>query len=235
VAAAVALFKRERHAAIALLLDAIDADVLVDAQCYLWGGAALAMPFGEWRETTNIDLVIADGCGYRELRQSISERGIRSMFHTPIVVSREPVTDQYGIQAVLESTVGPVRLKISYETRMPLERPSVSDNVCGVRALTVADLVASKLLAIDDRWQGPTNYSRDLIDLAVLKANRTDWISGHSKARGTYGDAVDDSLRRAVEFALYEPGWLDLCVHQMKMDIDVGNLRPLISGLAESA
>ncbi|MCZ4279029.1 hypothetical protein [Rhodococcoides yunnanense] len=146
MAAAVALFKRERHAAIALLLDAIDADVLVDAQCYLWGGAALAMPFGEWRETTNIDLVIADGCGYRELRQGISERGILSMFHTPIVVSREPVTDQYGIQAVLESTAGPVRLKISYETRMPLERPSVSDNVCGVRALTVADLVARACL-----------------------------------------------------------------------------------------
>jgi hypothetical protein len=234
VVADVALFERKRHAAIAQLLDSIDADVLVDAQCYLWGGAALAMPFGEWRETTNIDLVVASGYGYRELRQGISERGIPSMFRTPVVVSREPVTDHYGIQAVLESTAGPVRLRMSYDTRMPLTRPSVSNNVCGVRALTVADLVASKLLAIDDRWQGSASYSRDLIDLAELKANRTDWISGHSKALRIYGGTVDDSLRRAVDFTLSEPGWLDLCARQLRMDTNVIDLGSSIAALTAS-
>lgn len=233
-AAAVSLFERTRHSAIALLLEALDADLLSSKQCYFGGGTAMAMRFGEWRLSTDIDMIVSDWDGYRELRTAISEGGIDAITRSPISPVRDVVADQYGVRTMLDSDDGPVKFEIIHEGRIDLDRATAEDTVCGVATLTVADMVATKLLANDDRWADRSVYSRDLIDLAMLSADDDDWATGYRKAAAAYGSTVDAKLRRATEFALAEADWLKTCIHQMQMDVAVSDLRDRIEALGSS-
>ncbi|WP_187298389.1 nucleotidyl transferase AbiEii/AbiGii toxin family protein [Rhodococcus sp. BS-15] len=228
------MFERKRHAAIALLLDALDADLLSSKQCYFGGGTAMAMRFGEWRLSTDIDMIVSNWDGYRELRVAISEGGIDAISRSPITQVRDVVADQYGIRTMLDSDDGPVKFEIIHEGRIDLDRATADDAVCGVATLTVPDMVATKLLANDDRWADRSVYSRDLIDLAMLSADDDDWAAGYRKAAAAYGSTVDTKLRRATEFALADTAWLKTCIHQMDMDIAVSDLRTRIEALQGS-
>lgn len=45
------MFDRLHHQHIALLLGSLDADLLLNAQCLFGGGTAMALRFGEYRES----------------------------------------------------------------------------------------------------------------------------------------------------------------------------------------
>ncbi|MEV8236420.1 nucleotidyl transferase AbiEii/AbiGii toxin family protein [Rhodococcus sp. NPDC077669] len=137
---------------------------------------------------------------------------------------RNVVTDQFGIQTLLDSDDGPVRFKIVYESRISLDFATSEDAVCGVSTLTVADMVATKLLANDDRWTDHSVYSRDLIDLAMLSADPDSWNAGSRKAASAYGPTVQAKLRRASECSLANPTWLKTCISQMQVDVSVTDL-----------
>lgn len=199
--------------------------------CYFGGGTAMAMRFGEWRLSTDIDMIVSDWDGYRQLRHGVSEYGIGSITRSPIRALRDVVADQYGIRTLLDSDDGPVKFEIIHEGRIDLDPATSSDEVCGVATLTVADMVATKLLANDDRWADRSVYSRDLIDLAMLSADPEDWKLGYDKAVGAYGSTVGLKLGRAIDFALSEPDWLKTSIHQMSMDIAVSELRDYIGVL----
>lgn len=225
------MFERTRHSAIGLILEELDADLLLNTGCYFGGGTAMAMRFGEWRLSTDIDMIVSDWDGYRQLRTAVSEGGIDAIARNKIESIRGVTSDQYGIRTMLDSHDGPVKFEIIHEGRISLDRAGAEDTVCGVATLTVVDMVATKLLANDDRWADRAVYSRDLIDLAMLSADSTDWAAGLRKASDAYGSTVDAKLRRAVEFALADADWLETCIHQMDMDVAVSELRDRIEAL----
>ncbi|HKW83534.1 MAG TPA: nucleotidyl transferase AbiEii/AbiGii toxin family protein, partial [Burkholderiaceae bacterium] len=49
------MFEREHHRRVATVLEALDADVLKANACLFGGGTAIALRYGEYRESVDID------------------------------------------------------------------------------------------------------------------------------------------------------------------------------------
>lgn len=62
------MFERAHHRRIAAVLTALDGDRLRALSCLFGGGTAIALRCGEYRESVDIDFLVADADGYRELR-----------------------------------------------------------------------------------------------------------------------------------------------------------------------
>ena len=101
----------------------------------------------EYRESDDIDFLISDLSGYRELRQLATTRdGINALTATPLNQVREVLADQYGIRTLLEVEGAVIKFEIVHEGRISFDPPGPDDHICGVPTLTRLDMVTSKLL-----------------------------------------------------------------------------------------
>ncbi|MEQ1875457.1 MAG: nucleotidyl transferase AbiEii/AbiGii toxin family protein [Bdellovibrionia bacterium] len=115
------MFEREHHLRIATILQALDADTLAVRNCLFGGGTGIELTHGEFRESIDVDFLISDKVGFRELRQKLTgPNGISSVVRTgfQLTSAREICADQYGIRTML--TVGGVEIKfeIVFEGRI---------------------------------------------------------------------------------------------------------------------
>lgn len=69
------MFEREHHQRIAKVLTALNPTVLTENACYFGGGTAMALRYGEYRESVDIDFLVSDAVGYRNLRQLLTGQG----------------------------------------------------------------------------------------------------------------------------------------------------------------
>lgn len=53
-------FARSHHRLVAMALGCLDAAMLREHRCLFAGGTALALRFGEYRESVDIDFVVSD-------------------------------------------------------------------------------------------------------------------------------------------------------------------------------
>ncbi len=104
------------------------------------------------------------------------------------------------------------------QARIELDSPAPSDEVCGIATLTPLDLAASKLLANSDRWRDDGVFSRDVIDLAMMRPSLGLLRQAVAKAEQAYGDAILRDLAKAVENLHSRAGWLERCMQVMAMD-----------------
>lgn len=200
------------------MLSALDASLLAEHQCWFGGGTAIVLANGEFRESVDIDFLVSDQQSYRRLRQLVRERGLDALAVRPLEVGRTPAVDGYGIRTSVLVAGTAVKLEIIHEGRIELDRPAEGDEVCGVQVLSRTDQVASKLLANDDRWADTSTFSRDLIDLAMMKADAFALRAGALKAVDAYGTTVGDSLHKAIAHLRERPQRLDECVRALKID-----------------
>ena len=215
------MFEREHHRRVALVLQALEPQALAQRHCYFGGGTAMALRYGEYRESVDIDFLISDLAGYRELRQVLS--GIHGL--APLVrpgmtleLARELRADQYGIRTHVRSGNSAIKLEIGLEARIALAAPGADDLVCGLQTLAPVDLAAEKLLANSDRWADDSAFSRDLIDLAMQGAGKVLLDSACAKAEGAYGAAVRSSIADAVQALRKRPHRLAECMRALAMD-----------------
>jgi hypothetical protein len=209
------MFRLEHHRRIASLLEQLDADLLRRHHCLFGGGTAIALRYGEFRQSLDLDLLVSDRQGYRELRQLIRHHNsLRPLWRDPAKAfqeAREPLTDQYGIRAGVMVAGVAIKLEIVLEGRIGLEAPNPEHAVAGVASLTLNDLICSKLLANSDRWNDDGVFNRDLIDLAHLPLTPASWNRARAKAEQAYGDAVGSDLHKALERLQQREGWLERC------------------------
>jgi hypothetical protein len=63
------LFERPHHRDVALVLQSLDPQALAQRACYFGGGTAMALRYGEYRESVDIDFMVSDlsgrSCGSR--------------------------------------------------------------------------------------------------------------------------------------------------------------------------
>lgn len=111
-----------------------------------------------------------------------------------------------------------IKFEIIHEGRIDLDTPSLGDEICGLRILTRTDQVATKLLANDDRWADTSTFSRDLIDLAMMKPDTVALKAGARKAVDAYGNTVGESLNKAVTYLQDRPQRLDEYIRALKID-----------------
>ncbi|MFM2074939.1 MAG: hypothetical protein RJB34_1244 [Pseudomonadota bacterium] len=145
------MFERPHHQRIAHILAALDGNALAQHGCWFGGGTCIALRFGEYRESVDMDFLVSDATGYRELRQLLT--GIHGLAPVtrpgaiPLELVREMRADQYGLRTQVQMDGHAIKFEIVREARITLQAPSAQDQICGIGTLTVLDMAASKLLA----------------------------------------------------------------------------------------
>jgi hypothetical protein len=71
------MYKRSHHKDIAQILNLLNSSLLREHSCYFAGGTAIALRYGEFRESVDMDFLVSDTAGYRNLRQNIKKEGRR--------------------------------------------------------------------------------------------------------------------------------------------------------------
>ena len=229
------MFERVHHRRIAAVLAALDGDRLRALSCLFGGGTAIALRCGEYRESVDIDFLVADRDGYRAMRQMLSGRqdiaALQRPGATPLALAREIRADQYGIRtAVLVEGVG-IKFEIVHEARIALDVPGRADAICGIATLSLPDMAASKLLANSDRWRDDSAFSRDAIDLAMLDLPPRRLRPAIHKAQGAYGDAIASDIRRALDRLAEDSGHLQRCMRAMVMTMPMAMLQQRLRAL----
>jgi hypothetical protein len=218
------LFEREHHRRVASVLRALDARLLHAHRCLFGGGTALALRYGEYRESVDIDFLVSHREGYRALRQMLSgTAGVQAICRAgadlaPVFSqTREVRADQYGIRTMLRVADVEIKFEIALEARITLDAPGDGDLLCGVATLTPLDAAASKLLANSDRWRDDAVLCRDLIDLAMMAPPRALLHQAIAKAQGAYGASIEADLRNAIQALRERSHRLDHCMQAMHM------------------
>jgi hypothetical protein len=213
------MFKRVRHQQIAIILEALDQDLLRDHMCFFGGGTAIAMGYGEYRQSDDIDFMVSNWDRYRELRGLVKLKGPKSLFQktTALELPETFLIDQYGIRGWVRILGEQIKFEIVSEGRIELEAPSSDDQICGVSTLTQTDMVAEKVLANSDRFLDTATFQRDLFDLAAMNIPDFQNSPGLEKARQSYGETAQRDLNRALERLLGNPVWLDQCYARLQI------------------
>jgi hypothetical protein len=162
-------FRLDHHKKILTILESLDSDLLKESFAYFGGGTLIALDFGEYRQSKDVDFICPVLPGYRHLRTAVFEGGYEALFSDlkRVQIGRG-TTDQYGIRMVIDIEGELIKTEIIAEARFepdPPRYPAWSPVAC----LSINDCFTSKLLANSDRHMDDSAEARDLIDLAVLR------------------------------------------------------------------
>ena len=217
------MFEHPHHRRIARVLSALNADLLREANCLFGGGTAMALRFGEYRESIDMDFLVSNLESYRLLRQSLTgDEGFSGLLRPDgerFRLAREIRADQYGIRTALLLDESLIKFEIVLEARIQIEAATGKDKVCGISTLTLLDMATCKLLANADRWSDDGVFSRDVIDLAMMSPTLPLLRKAVQKAQGAYGLAVTRDLERAIERLQHRQDWLERCMQVMGMTL----------------
>lgn len=217
------MFERAHHQRIGRVLASLDGALLERHGALFGGGTCIALRYGEYRESVDIDFLVSDAQGYRELRQLLTGADALNAVirpgSPPLAMLRDIRADQYGIRTQVQMEGHAIKFEVVREARMVLETPGPLDRVCGVAALTPLDMAASKLLANSDRQADDGVFSRDVIDLAMMALPLPLLRKALAKAEQAYGPAVARDLAKAIERLQGRQGWLERCMQAMAMNM----------------
>lgn len=215
------MFERPNHRLIARVLSALNADLLREANCLFGGGTAMALRFGEYRESGDMDFLVSNLESYRLLRQRLTgDEGFAGLLRPDgelFRLAREIRADQYGIRNALLLDESLIKFEIVLEARIQIEAATGKDKVCGISTLTLLDMATSKLLANADSWSDDGVFSRDVIDLAMMSPTLPLLRKAVQKAQGAYGPAVTRDLERAIDRLQHRQDWLEHCMQVIGM------------------
>jgi hypothetical protein len=210
------MFSRPHHQRIAHALQLLNAQLLLENKCLFGGGTLIALMFGEYRESVDIDFLVSDILCYRRLREIVTGSGsIANIFKedaTQTIQFGDVRTDQYGIRTSILVAGQPIKFEIVLEGRIELELPNPSDVICGVSTLTKLDMATSKLLANSDRWGDDSIFNRDVIDLAMIPLSLPTLRRAVAKAETAYGESILRDLDLAIERLESRQNWLEHCI-----------------------
>ena len=217
------MFERPHHQKIALVLHTLNGPVLQAHHCLFGGGTAMALRYGEYRESVDIDFLVSDLGSYRSLRHALTgPQSMAAITHPdaqPLQQAREMRADQYGIRTTLRVQEQPIKFEIVLEGRITLDAPAPSDTLCGIATLTPLDMATSKLLANSDRCMDDGVFSRDLIDLAMMAVPLPLLRQAVAKAEQAYGPSILRDLDKAIRRMQERQTWLDRCIQAMAIDV----------------
>jgi hypothetical protein len=215
------MFERPHHQNIAAVLTVLNGELLTEHRCLFGGGTVIALRFGEYRESLDIDFLLSDVRHYRSVRQLLTgANGINAIVRPgePALVPLCDIrADQYGIRTMLMVSGQQIKFEIILEGRIELAAPTATDVICGVPTLTILDMLTSKLLANSDRWADDGIFNRDLIDLAMMQPRLPLLRQAIAKAEGVYGQAIRMDLAKSIDRLLHRQGWLERCMQAMSM------------------
>ena len=216
------MFNRPHHQRIAKVLESLDGDLLKQHNCLFAGGTAIALRYGEYRESVDIDFLVSDLASYRHLRNLVREQGLQSLMRSTDAGQLQASgirSDQYGIRTKVFVQGKPIKFEIVLEGRIALAKPRKKDSILGVATLTTLDMAASKLLANSDRGLDMGMHCRDVIDLAMLNLSKTEFFEAATKSKAAYGEAILKDLARVIDRLGEENCLLERCMKAMDISV----------------
>ena len=216
------MLTRPHHQRIAKVLESLDADLLKRHNCLFAGGTAIALGYGEYRESVDIDFLVSDLASYRLLRNSVREQGLQALMKITDagqVQTSDIRSDQYGIRTKVFVEGKPIKFEIVLEGRISLAKPGKKDSVLGVATLMKIDMAVSKLLANSDRGLDMGMHCRDVIDLAMLNLNKAEFAEATTKGEAAYGEAILKDLAKVIDRLGEADGLLERCMKAMDVSV----------------
>ncbi|MGH8154210.1 MAG: nucleotidyl transferase AbiEii/AbiGii toxin family protein [Rhodanobacteraceae bacterium] len=141
-------FERPHHQRIAWVLDSVDGGLLRSDRCWFGRGTAIALTHGKYRESIDIDFLVSDQAGYRDLgHRLVGARDLGPITlpaRAPAALEREVRADQYGIRMFVAVGDVPVKLEIVHEGRIALDVPGRNDRVGGIATLSRVDTLCRR-------------------------------------------------------------------------------------------
>ena len=216
------MFTRPHHQRIAKVLESLDTDLLKRHNCLFAGGTAIALGYGEYRESVDIDFLVSDLASYRYLRNSVREQGLQALMKSTDagqLQTSDVRSDQYGIRTKVFVEGKPIKFEIVLEGRIGLAKPGKKDSVLGVATLMKIDMAVSKLLANSDRGLDRGVHCRDVIDLAMLNLSMSEFSEATTKAQVAYGEAILKDLAKVIGMLGEANGLLEHCMKAMDVSV----------------
>ena len=216
------MFTRPHHQRIAKVLESLDADLLKRHNCLFAGGTAIALGYGEYRESVDIDFLVSDLASYRYLRNSVREQGLQALMKSTDASQLQTSDiriDQYGIRTKVFIEGKPIKFEIVLEGRVGLAKPGKKDSVLGVVTLMKIDMAVSKLLANSDRGLDIGMHCRDVIDLAMLNLSKAEFVEATTKSEAAYGEAILKDLAKVIDMLGEANGLLERCMKAMDVSV----------------
>lgn len=210
-------FRLDHHNKILTILESLNSDLLKEGSAYFGGGTLIALDFGEYRWSKDIDFICpVPSLGYKHLRTIIFERGHKALFRdlNRIQVGRS-TTDQYGIRMVIELDGVPIKTEIIAEARIALDPPRYPE-WSPVACLSLNDCFTTKLLANSDRYMDDSVEARDIIDLAVLRLQSSIPHQAIEKAEKAY--EVKRPLKVAIQRFQERADYRQRCFVSLRID-----------------
>ena len=216
------MFTRLHHQRIAKVLESLDADLLKRHNCLFAGGTAIALGYGEYRESVDIDFLVSDLVSYRYLRNSVREQGLQALMKSTDASQLQTSdirSDQYGIRTRVFVKGKPIKFEIVLEGRISLAKPGKKDSILGVATLMKIDMAVSKLLANSDRGLDMGMHCRDVIDLAMLNLSKSEFAEATTKSEAAYGEAILKDLAKVIDMLGEANGLLERCMTAMDVSV----------------
>jgi len=216
------MFTRLHHQRIAKVLESLDADLLKRHNCLFAGGTAIALGYGEYRESVDIDFLVSDLASYRYLRNSVREQGLQALMKSTDASQLQTSdirSDQYGIRTRVFVKGKPIKFEIVLEGRISLAKPGKKDSILGVATLMKIDMAVSKLLANSDRGLDMGMHCRDVIDLAMLNLSKSEFAEATTKGEAAYGEAILKDLAKVIGRLGEADGLLERCMKAMDVSV----------------
>ena len=216
------IFNRPHHQRIAKVLESLDTDLLKQHNCLFAGGTAIALGYGEYRESVDMDFLVSDLASYRYLRNLVREQSLQALMKSTFasqVQTSDIRSDQCGIRTKVFVEGKPIKFEIVLEGRIGLAKPGKKDRILGVASLTKLDMAASKLLANSDRGLDMGMHCRDVIDLAMLNLSKSEFTAATTKAEAAYGEAILKDLAKVIDMLGEANGLLERCMKAMAVSV----------------
>ena len=228
-------FRRPHHRLVARLLKSLNSDFLSQAACYFGGGTQLAMAFGEYRESRDIDFLCSSRAGFRLLRQEVNDRSLGRVVSQALPFARDVRADRDGIRTFF--AVDEIRIKFEILLEARIDLAGRVDARLGVPVLSIEHAIAEKLLANTDRGLDDSTLSRDLIDLAfaATRVEHNQLHAGLVIAEQAYGSSVLRLLLRCLDLFQKDRARAKHCVDTLAIE-DTTTMRKglrLLRGLAK--
>lgn len=178
----------------------------------------LALGYGEYRLSRDIDFLCPYGTPFSQLRRSVFKDGYSALFDLNICdeisFPNDMRADRYGVRFSVQFQEAILKFEIVAEGRIRLDEPSEPE-WSPVACLGLVDQVAEKLLANGDRWPDRSVYSRDLIDLSILKQKTAFPKEAIAKAEAAY--PTIEPLKRSLHDFQKQPDYRLRCYEKLQI------------------
>jgi hypothetical protein len=212
------------YEAIETILSYLNAELLIECEVYLAGGALVNLQNQEkFRYSQDLDFLCKSE-GFYRLRQRLANNIQNCIFKPNTILEINSARfDRYAIRfpVYLQQNETEISLKIEFvvEDSLSFDPAEFLPNL-SIPCLNRTDLIAAKLLANYDRGLDKSKFSRDLIDLAMMRTTAVFPQASFDKATMAYrlNESITNSLIETITFFQKDSTYRAKTYQQLQID-----------------